>query len=72
MRRLLELVGYRDDRLLKPTRVASPSIHRQCAFRAIRESEGGGGLLRWALALLGRHTPSKNPRPVSRTQAYIA
>ena len=33
---------------------------------------GGGGSRRMRVALLGAHTPSKNPRPVSRTQAYIA
>jgi hypothetical protein len=31
-----------------------------------------GGSRRWAVVLLGAHTPSKNPRPVSRMQAYIA
>src|SRR5215217_2074849 len=32
----------------------------------------GGGLQRWAVALLGVHTTSKNPLPISGTQAYIA
>jgi hypothetical protein len=32
----------------------------------------GGGSQEWAVAMLGAHTPSKNPRPVSWTQAYIA
>jgi hypothetical protein len=32
----------------------------------------GGGSWRWAVAFLGVQTPSKNPRPVSRKQAYIA
>ena len=27
---------------------------------------GGGGSLKYAVALLGAHTPSKNPPPVSR------
>ena len=33
---------------------------------------GGGGSWRLAVVLLGVHTHSKNPRPVSRMQAYIA
>jgi hypothetical protein len=33
---------------------------------------GGGGSQEWAIALLGVHTSSNNPHPVSRTQAYIA
>src|SRR5829696_4501949 len=33
---------------------------------------GGGGSQEWVVALLGAHTPSKNLRPISRTQAYIA
>jgi hypothetical protein len=32
----------------------------------------GGGSQEWEVALLGVHTPSKNPRPVSCVQAYIA
>jgi hypothetical protein len=32
----------------------------------------GGGSRKLADALLGVHTPSKNPPPVSRAQAYIA
>jgi hypothetical protein len=32
----------------------------------------GGGSQEWAVALLGGHTPSKNPRPGSKVQAYIA
>jgi hypothetical protein len=31
-----------------------------------------GGSQEWAVALMGVHTPSKNPRPVLRIQAYIA
>src|SRR5215207_3527443 len=38
---------------------------------SIRESMGGGSWVS-ALALLNVHTPSKNPHPVSGTQAYIA
>jgi hypothetical protein len=33
---------------------------------------GRGGSRKLAVALLGVHTPSKNPRLVSRLQAYIA
>jgi hypothetical protein len=33
---------------------------------------GGGGSRKLAVAVLGAHTPSKNPRPVSRAQAYTA
>ena len=40
--------------------------------RAVRESRGGGGSLEYAVALPGAHTPSKNPRSVSRMQAHIA
>src|ERR671911_307583 len=32
----------------------------------------GGGSQKYAVVLLGAHTPSKNPRPLSRIQAYIA
>jgi hypothetical protein len=32
----------------------------------------GGGSLKYAVALLGAHTPSKNPRPISGLQAYTA
>src|SRR5918994_6149123 len=32
---------------------------------------GGGGSLELAVALLGVHTPSKNPPPISGMQAYI-
>src|SRR5215213_6915440 len=31
----------------------------------------GGGSRKLAVALLGAHTPSKNPLPVSQMQAYI-
>jgi hypothetical protein len=34
--------------------------------------QGGGGSQEWAVALLGVHTSLKNPRPLSRIQAYIA
>jgi hypothetical protein len=33
---------------------------------------GESGSWEWAVALRVAHTPSKNPRQVSRTQAYIA
>jgi hypothetical protein len=33
---------------------------------------GGGGSQKWVVALLGTHIPSKNPRSISRIQAYIA
>jgi hypothetical protein len=33
---------------------------------------GGGGSRKLVIASLGVHTSSKNPHPVSRTQAYIA
>jgi hypothetical protein len=33
---------------------------------------GGGGSLKYAIALQGAYTPSKNPRSVARKQAYIA
>jgi len=37
-----------------------------------RFKDGGGGSQEWAVALLGSHTPLKNPPLVSRMQAYIA
>ena len=49
-----------------------PMVQRERAPESIRELEGGGGSWRWAVALLGGHTPSKNPRPISWLQAYIA
>src|SRR5215217_7664968 len=33
---------------------------------------GGGGSQEWAIALLGVHTPSRNPPLVPLIQAYIA
>jgi hypothetical protein len=33
---------------------------------------GGGGSQEWAVALLGAHTPARNPRSISGAQAYIA
>jgi hypothetical protein len=33
---------------------------------------GGGGSQKLVVALLGVHTPSKNPLPISEVQAYIA
>src|SRR5829696_1862096 len=33
---------------------------------------GGGGSQEWAVALLGSHTPSKNPSSFIRVQAYFA
>jgi hypothetical protein len=32
----------------------------------------GGGSLKYTVVLQDAHTPSKNSRPISRTQAYIA
>jgi hypothetical protein len=33
---------------------------------------GGGGSWKYAVALLGAHTPSKNPPPISGMQAYLS
>jgi hypothetical protein len=38
----------------------------------LRFSYVGGGSRKLAVALLGAHTPSKNPPPISGIQAYIA
>jgi hypothetical protein len=44
-----------------------------CWQRAICEwLGGGGGSLKYAVVVMGAHTPSKKPRSVARKQAYIA
>jgi hypothetical protein len=38
----------------------------------LRQFRVAGGSQEWAVALLGVHTSSRNPRPIQRIQAYIA
>ena len=45
---------------------------RQYWHEAIHEWQGGGGSLKLVVAFLSVHTLAKNPRPVSRMQAYNA
>jgi hypothetical protein len=54
-------------RILRP---AGPESH--CQGSTFHVLGRGGGSRKWAVALLGAHTPSKNLRPFSRMQAYIA
>jgi hypothetical protein len=54
---------------INPARLAT----RVCLPESIRECQGGGGGSRKVSSRFSQpHIPSKNPRPVSRIQAYMA